>query len=122
MRRRVFTLLSALSLLLCVATCVLWARSYTADQYLGWSSPRQFCGVLSVGGLLRLEHGTYSGGDPGWSYVVYPKPQGNTPGLWDELRARDRHGGALRKMGFAYSVIDYNHDGKQMRRSVYLPD
>jgi hypothetical protein len=28
MRRRLFTLLSALSLLLCMGTCVLWARSY----------------------------------------------------------------------------------------------
>ncbi|MDB5293257.1 MAG: hypothetical protein JWL69_4498 [Phycisphaerales bacterium] len=28
MRRRIFTLLSALSLLLCVGTCVMWVRSY----------------------------------------------------------------------------------------------
>jgi hypothetical protein len=34
MRRRLFALLSALSLLLCVATCVLWVRSYLGSDYV----------------------------------------------------------------------------------------
>ena len=29
--RRLFTILSALSLLLCVAVCVMWARSYWVE-------------------------------------------------------------------------------------------
>jgi hypothetical protein len=35
-RRRLFTLVSALSLVLCVGTCVLWVRSYRiADRFDG---------------------------------------------------------------------------------------
>jgi hypothetical protein len=34
MIRRLFTLLSAVSLLLCVATCELWLRSYGGEQRL----------------------------------------------------------------------------------------
>jgi hypothetical protein len=34
MIRRLFTLVSAVSLLLCVATCVLWVRSYWAGDKL----------------------------------------------------------------------------------------
>ena len=37
MIRRLFTLASALSLLLCVAVCVLWGRSYRGTDYLRWS-------------------------------------------------------------------------------------
>ena len=36
MKRRLFTLLSALSLLLCVAVCVLWVRSLTAQDGFCW--------------------------------------------------------------------------------------
>ena len=37
MLRRLFTLLSALSLLLCVAAVVLWVRSYWLCDFVGWS-------------------------------------------------------------------------------------
>jgi hypothetical protein len=36
MRRRLFTLLSAMSLVLCVTTCVMWVRSYSHKEYLSW--------------------------------------------------------------------------------------
>ncbi|MDB5304454.1 MAG: hypothetical protein JWM97_2003 [Phycisphaerales bacterium] len=36
MRRRLFTLLSALSLLVCVGTCVLWARGQVAGDLWVW--------------------------------------------------------------------------------------
>ncbi|MDB5358244.1 MAG: hypothetical protein JWN24_4697 [Phycisphaerales bacterium] len=52
MLRRFITLLSAMSLLLCVATCVMWVRSYwVADEWFGrngnWSS-----GTCSTRGVL----------------------------------------------------------------------
>jgi hypothetical protein len=40
MIRRLFTLLSALSLLLCVVVCALWVRSYLASDCLWTRSPR----------------------------------------------------------------------------------
>jgi len=40
MRRRLFNILSAVSLVLCAGTCVIWARSYHADQALTYSSAR----------------------------------------------------------------------------------
>jgi hypothetical protein len=40
MRRRLFTLLSALSLILCVGTCVLWARSYVRTDAYEWHPDR----------------------------------------------------------------------------------
>ena len=40
MRRRLFTTLSALSLLLCAAVCVLWARSQTGSDEAAWRYDR----------------------------------------------------------------------------------
>jgi hypothetical protein len=37
MLRRLFMILSVLSLLLCVATCVLWVRSYWLYDYVWWN-------------------------------------------------------------------------------------
>jgi hypothetical protein len=47
-----FTLVSAASLLLCAAVCVLWARSYWPGDHVVWYDPKQgpFCGVLSARG------------------------------------------------------------------------
>jgi hypothetical protein len=38
MKRRLLNVLTGLSLLLCVAACVLWVRSYRATDYVGWQS------------------------------------------------------------------------------------
>ena len=42
MLRRLFTLLSALSLVLCVAVVVLWVRSYGVFDYVQWTDHRHF--------------------------------------------------------------------------------
>jgi predicted RNA-binding Zn-ribbon protein involved in translation (DUF1610 family) len=56
MRRRLFTLLSAMSLLLCVGTCALWARSYKLSDQLdwdgGWRTVNSAHGRIVVGLLL----------------------------------------------------------------------
>lgn|SRR5665213_925608 len=41
MRRRLFAILPALSLLLCVATCVIWVRSYLIGDGIGWTTRAQ---------------------------------------------------------------------------------
>jgi hypothetical protein len=45
MRRTLFTLCSAVSLLLCLATCVLWADSYLFERTVYWNgvSEYEFC-------------------------------------------------------------------------------
>ena len=63
MPRRLFTLLTALSLLMCLATCVLWLRSRSHNDYVGryhadaarlkWSMWH----ASSDGGTLSLVHG-----------------------------------------------------------------
>lgn len=116
--RTAVTAAAMLSLALCAATVAVWVRSHWAAQYVGWSDATQFDGVLSMNGLLRLERGTYPGSKTGWSYVSYPVPDRH--GLWPELDARDRRGGALKRIGFGHSVLDFG-EGRQRRYSVYLP-
>jgi hypothetical protein len=120
-KRRVLNVLTALSLLAWVAVCVLWVRSYSLSQFVGWSDRDRFVGALSMRGLVRLEHGSYPSEDQGWSYVAYPTPAGAAAGLWQELLARDRHGGRLRAIGVASARIDYTGDGTRVRRALYLP-
>ena len=117
--RRLLDPLTLLSLLLCVALCALWVRSYQVSQFVGWSDASRFVGALSMGGLVRLEHGTYPGESQGWSRVSYPTPAG--PGLWAEAGARDRRGGWLKRLGFAYVRFTYDAAGRQVRRALYVP-
>jgi hypothetical protein len=71
MARRLFTLLSALSLLLCAAVCVLWVRSYWVRDSVGWL-PRHdrfglvYAGLFSEAGALEVNRValTFPGGLP----------------------------------------------------------
>src|SRR4051812_29596240 len=66
MRRKLFTFAAAVSLLLCVALCVLWVRSGRAyDQWL-WLSPRRFCGLVSWRGQVIVMYApdVLKGGTP----------------------------------------------------------
>ena len=80
MRRRLLNLLTALSLLLCVAVVALWVRSYWVADTLSWSGGMA-CRVGSHNGLLvwnvfRPDPGytklpwwqTYRGRDPGYAW------------------------------------------------------
>ena len=120
-RRRTFSLLTALCLVPCLAVVGLWPRSYRVTDFIGWSDDGRFVGALSMHGLIRLEYGSYPAGAPGWSYVSYATPGGAEPGLWGEVRARDRGGGWLRPVGIAYATVDYVADGSRRRRALYLP-
>ena len=49
--RHLFTILSALSLLLCVGTCVLWVRSYSVWDEVVWDARNTYGSTLSIASL-----------------------------------------------------------------------
>src|SRR3954468_16187202 len=75
---------AALSLLLCVGTCVLWVRSYRLTDSVSYSSAAGFWGVCSASGdvVAQLNPGDPQGAGPapawyGWHYTpmyVYTAP------------------------------------------------
>ena len=84
MRRRLLNLLTALSLLLLVATVAVWVRSQWAADYLGWHSWRldaqrhenkefrvagigAYAGIGIVGHVRTLEYGSLAQPTGGWS-------------------------------------------------------
>jgi hypothetical protein len=79
MTRRLFTLMAVLSLLLCVATCVMWARSYYRADFLYHTTYADMrptaLGILDFAGIVQCEiatdtdiHNTFPSGQ-GWSQV-----------------------------------------------------
>jgi hypothetical protein len=63
MLRRLFNVLTALSLLLCGAACVMWIRSFRGGDFWGWVSPvrrespersQRLLSVASAGGGIQL--------------------------------------------------------------------
>lgn len=73
MRRLLLNLLTGLLLLLCVAACVLWARSYQLTDQFFRASPGGFVGIGSAGGsvVVQINPGdasAYARGNDGWTY------------------------------------------------------
>jgi hypothetical protein len=101
MRRRLFIFASTVSLLLCVATVVLWVRSYWVNDYVTWGTLRQspqnceIWGLVSNRGLCRV----------GWqdgNYVI-------TKGFHYERMPIFTWGDRttlLHRIGFSYVAID----------------
>jgi hypothetical protein len=52
--RRLFTFCSVLSLLLCVATCVLWVRSYRLSEWIAWRCAGGARSVRSARGSVEV--------------------------------------------------------------------
>ena len=72
LRRRLLNLLTALSLLLFVAVCVLWPYSYLAYDAIGfWPSPaeRPAYGLLSHHGTICLFSVRESSGGSRWNWM-----------------------------------------------------
>jgi hypothetical protein len=65
--RRLFTLCSAVSLLVCVAACMLWVWSYRVGRVAYWTEP-----------LTELQCGAASGSM--WVYFATDPPTSGTPG------------------------------------------
>src|SRR5688572_1827230 len=82
-KRRLFTLLSALSLLAFVAVVVLWIRSYSVQDHFDWTGKRASAALGSLPGYLYLATSNtgsaHVGAEAGWHYARIP--------LDDELRA-----------------------------------
>jgi hypothetical protein len=97
-RRRLFTLCSALSLLLCVAVCVLWARSYFRGDHLLWSDHQGWFDLNSASGFVWTTRGIYG-----------PGSAGNGRWLYRELGASwletDRQGKRRTAAGYAGLVL-----------------
>jgi hypothetical protein len=111
--RHLFTLGSALSLLLCVVVCVLWVRSYWRPDLLLHDRPAapdgSWCfGAWSTSG--ELDGNVFRSRDeptPGWRYLAGPSPWG-----WDRpLRTTlnwhpERRSGWLCGFGYTFSHLD----------------
>ena len=71
MRRRLLNLLTALSLLLCVAVCVLWVRSYGGSEWATYATAGgRFCLTQSCRGAIFLIWGQAGRGEEfsaGWT-------------------------------------------------------
>lgn len=71
-RQPLFTLCAAVSLLLCVAVCLLWERSYRLTDQVVWRSPR---GLYAVGTASGAVVAQLNPGEPqsaayhGWQYL-----------------------------------------------------
>jgi hypothetical protein len=110
MRRRVFNILTALSLLLFVATVVIWVRSYWRADQLGYGRVRTdtypvYNGILvaSTHGGLRIQPIRYSGKPLppdayahlpiGWQWTTFtaepyplsPEATGDERSLWNRI-------------------------------------
>src|SRR5688500_17467289 len=61
--RVIFNVLAALSLLLCVAACVLWVRSYRVSDEFTWVFPREWLVVTACRGRAAFSYNTFEGED-----------------------------------------------------------
>ena len=108
--RWLFTLCSAVSLLLCVAVCVLWVRSYFVGDTMGWVGTPSV-GVASGDGLLWIGWAPSDGGRrPQWVHYVWEADGADF--YLDTSPER-------RTLGFAYAVQP--EPGGGTRRQVIVP-
>jgi hypothetical protein len=86
-RRKFFTFFSALSLLLCVAVCVLWVRSLQVMDAVGRMDERLFVSVMSSRGRLnvRVQPVERSNENVIWEYRPFPAPPA-ADGAWRAWR------------------------------------
>jgi len=64
MKRHLLNLLTALSLVLCIAACVLWARSYGLTDQLFWQSAGGSGGLGSASGYVVVQLNRHSASAP----------------------------------------------------------
>ena len=78
MLRRLFTFLSAASLLLCVAVCVLWVRSVSFQEDVWYIAPHWMVRTYSGNGRLDVWYVRPGGRsvNPGWQHRTTEYPGG----------------------------------------------
>jgi hypothetical protein len=79
--RRLFTLAAAISLLLCIATIVLWLRSYsTYDRWTRISKAEVTCQLSSESGRIAVFRGRYiTFTSDGWHHDLAPATPNRRP-------------------------------------------
>ena len=127
MRRRLLNLLTALSLLVCVAVVVLWVRSYVVSDWVSryWVTGRAGgadavgCVLLTGDGRLRVE----------WSSYSWPRPKPHVQGgtMWETQPAaavvQDWFDtSSLRgRAGFGWAAgVHANNSGDMVRQRVVV--
>ncbi len=134
MRRRIFNILAAVSLVLCLATAGLWVRSYRHEDSLGKVSPltpqgqqmeRSFIsesGVLVYHRYLVCFKGKGNWASPATGWTVWSTPAIDT--TWVMQKASR---GGFVFLGFGYGCWRYIHrsgtsSASQDFWNVFLPD
>jgi hypothetical protein len=90
LRRILLNALTPLSLLLCVATCVLWRRSYSMGDHIWFYHEPKLVEAFSRDGLLQVSSGTLWSSD-------YPHPSGWYGTVWPFSRETEYVNVDLRK-------------------------
>jgi hypothetical protein len=111
MKRRPCDPLTLLSLLLCVAVCVLWARSYRVADAVSWWQGSWHHGALSASGQISLRQVRWDDGSPfrgephdGVRYGrIAPEPASQTDFGYARLAGLRRHWHGL---GFRWMISD----------------
>jgi hypothetical protein len=79
-KRRVFNMLAAVSLVLCAAVITLWLRSYRVSDDFWWWGERYGVGLFSSEGRIELWQGTWTptaqGGSPEMVHLAVSPPVG----------------------------------------------
>ena len=140
MVRRIFTLTSALSLLLCVATVMLWVRSYLRQDIVRYTTATSDWSLRSDSGRTWIEGKEYPAAYPpgwrieedgvhadplGWSYTIEKYTVGMS--LWDleNMSGKSGTGWSFRRLGFAAAAWRAKYPSMQSPnrvRIVVLPD
>jgi hypothetical protein len=91
MTRRLLNLVTVLSLLLCVAVCALWVRSYWRNDVAAYEpSPREFWSASSRPSVVHLGHmhikgreaDDVAGSNPGWQFLGFAWASGSHGGRY----------------------------------------
>lgn len=105
--RHLFTLCSALSLMLCVTMAVLWVWSYWREQTVSWENRTYSHDVTSAWGMVRFTYGMpidLNGhpGRTGWDFGSFPAGP-RAAAMWVDAR----HPTCTGFGGFAYCVASW---------------
>src|SRR5687767_4499892 len=111
MRRRLLNLLTAVSLLLCVAAVALWVRSYWVYEYAGRVGQVK---VICIDNFVGSLHLGVTGADPE-NEIPGPRPYyfyhtGKTGGLPGGVMSGGkvvRFGGRITQSGFGWIVVPH---------------
>ena len=106
MKRRVFSILAALSLLLALVSALEWFRSYSHAEGLNFNGQPDTA-ILLVHGGLEAWHGTPRGGPPGTSWMQFRFS--SAPALPHPRLSSNWSSAYHEYWGFGYGGRDFNY-------------